>query len=423
VDKTFGHATYGCMICCGPNNPWMMYDPLPIAISDFENQDVQAINSCSNRLTTVTSDFPSWWTDNSSIATATGRQINGVAVGTTNHNAQSQLMYWGDKEDSGGGDCPLDRPVVSAPTNVTPHIDSISPAQGPIGQTTNGVTISGRGFGASPTVNAGPNITVTYRSKTDTQIVANFAVSSSAAIGAQPVTVTASGQSSDNSVDFGVTPRIDSVSPLRGFIGAITSSVTITGLGLSAAHVNTPATIQVQNITTATNTQITFDAAISSTATPGNNAAAISATASGQTSNAFDFFVQVPTSLSIVPGSVSGTTEQQCTSNCCGTIVSFKYQVNDQQNQAIRATMSFYDTFGSFSPDDLQPQGTPLSTTCPNNTGPCNAFTVSDGTFTEAALGGCSTVCFVGGSCTTGGPSKVPQTPADCGICNYITSF
>ncbi len=137
MDKTFGHATYGCMICCGPNNPWMMYDPLPIAISDFENQDVQAINSCSNRLTTVTSDFPSWWTDNSSIATATGRQINGVAVGTTNHNAQSQLMYWGDKEDSGGGDCPLDRPVVSAPTNVTPHIDSISPAQGPIGQTTN----------------------------------------------------------------------------------------------------------------------------------------------------------------------------------------------------------------------------------------------------------------------------------------------
>ncbi len=122
MDKTFGHATYGCMICCGPNNPWMMYDPLPIAISDFENQDVQAINSCSNRLTTVTSDFPSWWTDNSSIATATGRQINGVAVGTTNHNAQSQLMYWGDKEDSGGGDCPLDRPVVSAPTNVTPKV-------------------------------------------------------------------------------------------------------------------------------------------------------------------------------------------------------------------------------------------------------------------------------------------------------------
>ena len=64
--------------------------------------------------------FPSFFS--SRITTASGRQINGIAVGTTNHNAQSQLMYWGGKEDSGGGDCPLDQPVVSAPTNVTPQI-------------------------------------------------------------------------------------------------------------------------------------------------------------------------------------------------------------------------------------------------------------------------------------------------------------
>src|SRR5579885_1028507 len=419
VDKTFGHATYGCMICCGPNNPWMMYDPLPIAISDFENQDVQAINSCSNRLTTVTSDFPSWWTDNSSIATATGRQINGIAVGTTNHNAQSQLMYWGDKEDSGGGACPLDQPVVSAPTNVTPHIDSISPAQGPIGQTTNGVTISGRGFGASPTVNAGPNITVTITSKTDAQIVANFAVSSTAAIGAQPVTVAVTGVPPSNSVNFGVAPRIDSVSPSRGLIGATTSSVTINGLGLSGAHVNTPATIQVQNITTATNTQITFDAVISSTATPGNNAAAISATASGETSTAFDFFVQVPTVLSIVPGTATRQSGL-CpgSTNACQSIIAFEYQVGDQASpaQPIRNSMSLWDSFGSTSPDPLRiDQLGGYRTTCsPNQTngGPCGVNTNTDGTFWELGLGACSPVCYStsNGACTTGGPSQVAQT-------------
>jgi Bacterial Ig-like domain (group 2) len=210
-----------------------------------------------------------------------------------------------------------------------------------------------------------------------------------------------------------VTPRIDSISPSRGLIGATTSSVTISGKGFSGGHVNTPAAIQVSNITTSTDTQITFDAVISSTATPGNNAGAISVTTSGQTSNAKDFYVQEPTSLSIIPGTAGGTTEIQCTNNACGTIVSFKYQVNDQDSpaQPVRASMSMWDSFGSFSPDGLNLNGAPQTTTCsPVNTGPCGVNTSADGTFLEAALGGCSTVCLVNGACTTGGPSGVTQT-------------
>lgn len=212
-----------------------------------------------------------------------------------------------------------------------------------------------------------------------------------------------------------VTPSITSVSPSRGLIGATTSSVTIIGKGLLGGHINTPAAIQVSNIQNPTDTQVTFDAVISSTADPGNNVGAIYVTTSGLDSNKVDFYVQVPTSLSMVAGSASGTTERLCTSTACGTIVSFKYQVYDQDSpaQPIRNTMSFWDSFGSFSPDGLQLQGTPLTTTCsPNQTngGPCNANTLSDGTFTEAVLGGCATVCCVGGVCTTGGPSGVPQT-------------
>ncbi len=88
-----------------------------------------------------------------------------------------------------------------------------------------------------------------------------------------------------------VTPSISSVSPSRGLIGATTKSVSITGKGLTGGHVNTPAAIQVTNITTATDTLITFDAVISSTATPGNNAGAIYVTVSGEDSNKVDFFV------------------------------------------------------------------------------------------------------------------------------------
>jgi hypothetical protein len=318
------------MICCGPNNPWMTYDPLSVLINDFEDQGVLAINSCSQRQVTVTSDFPTWWTDNTSIATASGYQITGVAIGTTNNNAQSINMYWGPKEDSGGGSCPLSQEQPSAPTDVGPQITSISPS--------------------------------------------------------------------------------------RGLIGAVTSSITITGKGFTGGHVNTPAAILVKQYDSYTDTEIVLDLNVSSTAIPGKNAAAIYVTVSGHDSNKVDFYVQVPTSLSIVSGSASGTTEKLCTSNACGTIVSFKYQVYDQDSptaQPIRNVMSFWDSFGTFNPDGLNLQGSPLTTTCsPNqtNSGPCNANTYSDGTFTEAVLGGCAPVCCVGGVCTTGGPSGVPQT-------------
>jgi hypothetical protein len=79
------------------------------------------MNSCSQRLVTVTADFPTWWTGNTSIATASNTQINGVAVGTTDNDAQSINMYWGPKADSGGGDCPLSQEAPSAPTYVGPY--------------------------------------------------------------------------------------------------------------------------------------------------------------------------------------------------------------------------------------------------------------------------------------------------------------
>jgi hypothetical protein len=118
VDKTFGHVSYGCMICCGPDSPFMMYDPLPVSVGGSARQGVQAMDSCTERISTITGDFSTWWTDDTSIATASGSSIGGVAAGTTNNNAQSVMMYFGPKEDSGGGPCPQDQEDTSASTNV-----------------------------------------------------------------------------------------------------------------------------------------------------------------------------------------------------------------------------------------------------------------------------------------------------------------
>jgi hypothetical protein len=99
--------------------------------------------------------------------------------------------------------------------------------------------------------------------------------------------------------------------------------------------------------------------------------------------------------------------------SACGTIVTFKYQVYDQDSptQPIKSTMGFWDSFADqYSPDNLHLQGSPYATTCPNNSGPCGAQTFADGTFLDGALGACCTVCYANGACTTGGPSGITQT-------------
>lgn len=132
-----------------------------------------------------------------------------------------------------------------------------------------------------------------------------------------------------------VNPVITSLSPARGLIGATTSSVTITGKGLSGGHINTPAAIQVSNITVSTDTEIVFDAVISGTATPGNNVGAIYVTASGEDSNKEDFYVQVPASLSVLSSSVvSMTTYCPNPANTYGVLIAIQYQVLDQATPA-----------------------------------------------------------------------------------------
>jgi hypothetical protein len=270
----------------------------------------------------------SWSSKNTSVATVSSGNVSLVGAGTTTITASvvvtqyttilSQCRQLSSTQN------------INASVTVTPRLDSISPAKGPIGATTS-VTLSGQGFGTSPTINAGSNITATITSKSDTQIQANFAVSSSAAGGNRGVSVTTN----------------------------------------------------------------------------------------GQTSPTLGFFVQIPTSLSIVAGTDSTTAEASCTFTSggttftgCGVTRSFTYQVNDQESppQPIQtAGLSVWDSFGTVSPNPLNMGG--FTTTCsPANTGPCGLTTDSAGRFKEIALGVCSTVCRSNGVCITGGPSVVPQT-------------
>ena len=97
VDKTNGHAAYGCAVCCGYTGPAVVFDPLPVAVAGTSDQKITATNGCSGQRVDVTYDFFDWWTDNTAIATAQAYKITGVAAGSTNHHAQSVLMSWSGK--------------------------------------------------------------------------------------------------------------------------------------------------------------------------------------------------------------------------------------------------------------------------------------------------------------------------------------
>ena len=201
VDKTYGYAAHGCMVCCGWGGPYMYYDPFNLAVGGSGYQDVWATDSCAGYDDSVVWFYSSWWTGNTQIATANVNQISAAGAGSTTNSAYSSGIPVGD--DAEHRSCPPDRAYTTSGTvNVAPHIDSISPGEGLIGTTVSSVTIDGSGF-TSPTINVPAGITASIQGYTSTRIVANFSIAGNASSGNNQVSVTANGMTS-NAVNFTV---------------------------------------------------------------------------------------------------------------------------------------------------------------------------------------------------------------------------
>jgi hypothetical protein len=155
---------------------------------------------------------------------------------------------------------------------------------------------------------------------------------------------------------------------------------------------------------------------VSSKAAGGNQGVTVTTTAG--TSNSVNFYVQIPTSLSVVAGSNSTTSEASCTtggSTGCGMSRSFNYQVNDQGGNAIQVVnMPVGDVICNTSTNQLNLQS--YTTTCGGNTGscwgtagPCNKYTNASGQFPDN-LNFCSLACYSSGACCTDGSTVANQT-------------
>lgn len=134
-----------------------------------------------------------------------------------------------------------------------------------------------------------------------------------------------------------VRPKVTSITPSRGGVGSVTR-VTIDGSGFSSgATVSAGAGISV-SVVSVTSTKIVADFTIAANAMGGNRNVTVSA-ARGPTSTPKTFFVQIPTSLSVVSVTILPTGTSQSTSGCItpspgdyGIKVAIKYQVRDQNS-------------------------------------------------------------------------------------------
>ena len=181
-------------------------------------------------------------------------------------------------------------------TPPAPTLTTVSPNSGAQG-TAVAVTLTGTSFVSGATVNPGSsgitvsNVTVSSA----TQITATFTISGTAATGANNVTVTTNGGTS-NGVSFTVNPpapTLTAASPNSGAQGA-TVPVTVTGTNFVTGATVSPGNsgITVSGLTVVSSTQITATFTISGTAATGANN--VTVTTSGGTSNGVPFTVNPP---------------------------------------------------------------------------------------------------------------------------------
>jgi hypothetical protein len=174
-----------------------------------------------------------------------------------------------------------------------------------------------------------------------------------------------------------VAPRLDSISPAQGLIGATTSGVTFSGKGLNGATVSDSIGGITATVKSSNDTTLVADLAIAANAAAGNHS--ISVSAGGQASNSVNFFVQVPTFFT--PTSANTALNITCAASN-GFFAFVDYQLSDQNMNPISVA-------GLTPQESVSQNGGPFSTFKSFST---PVATRSDGTFEDIPVGTCFSV-------------------------------
>lgn len=93
VDKTYGHAAYGCGSCCGYDPP-LMSPGIFGGPPDIDNEDyIYATDTCAGDQEDVTGDGYGWGSSDTAVATLPNGTLHTVAVGLAKGNAELKLQW------------------------------------------------------------------------------------------------------------------------------------------------------------------------------------------------------------------------------------------------------------------------------------------------------------------------------------------
>jgi hypothetical protein len=127
IDKTYGHASYGCGSCCG-------YDAVVFAPftfdgpPDIDNEDfIHANDTCTGDVDDVTGSAYGWGSTDTTVATLPNSTLHTVAVGTATGNAAVQLEWAHPPK------CPTQTFPPQQSVTVTPQITSVKQVYGAAG--------------------------------------------------------------------------------------------------------------------------------------------------------------------------------------------------------------------------------------------------------------------------------------------------
>jgi hypothetical protein len=82
IDKTYGHASYGCGTCCGDGVPTLLPNPFG-GPPGIDNTDVmQSLEQCTGDLIDLADDAYNWNSTNTAVATLPTKVLHTVAVGS-----------------------------------------------------------------------------------------------------------------------------------------------------------------------------------------------------------------------------------------------------------------------------------------------------------------------------------------------------
>lgn len=196
VNSVTGRAVPNCPQCCPFYDIAFSPQDLFLQIQQQYPLLIDGLDGCNNSIYDLDPYFQNWSPSNTSIVTVTSNgQAQAVGVGTT------PVLATGSVPEPGPCGCSYSFKEPQTQISVRPVITSFNPTFLNAGDNQKSLTINGRGFGSSPTVQLPSGVTLDSTNQTtasDNQIQFSAVnVAPSAYIGINSMTVTANGQQSD----------------------------------------------------------------------------------------------------------------------------------------------------------------------------------------------------------------------------------